>query len=52
MKSSIDLLGINTLKLTIRKLENVVAGDMECEMNIQSVKQTLSEVFIQLKELV
>jgi HPt (histidine-containing phosphotransfer) domain-containing protein len=52
MKSSIDLLGIHTLKQIIRNLENIVAGDPECDTNIEIVKNTLGDTFIQLKELV
>ncbi len=52
MKSSIDLLGIHSLKYTIRKLENVVVGDTDYEINIEQVAATLQTTFIQLKELV
>lgn len=52
MKSSIDLLGVNSLKYTIRKLENVVVGDNEYMPLIENVKSTIGEVVIQLKELI
>ena len=52
MKSSIDLLGIDPLKLVIRKLEGAATDNSECAANIDKVKATLSDVFVQLKELV
>jgi CheY-like chemotaxis protein len=52
MKSSIDLLGITSLKYTIRKLENVVVGDTDFDVNIEKVKTVLKDVFVQLKEIV
>lgn len=51
MKSSIDLLGISSLKFVIRKLENADPGDPECEENIEKVRTTLKEAIVQLKEL-
>jgi len=52
MKSSIDLLGIDSLKQPIRKLENVIIGNNEdYPPLIEEVKNTLKEVFQQLKEL-
>ncbi len=52
MKSSIDLLGIHSLKYTIRKLENVVVGDTEYSAHIEMVRNTLKDVIVQLKKIV
>ncbi len=52
MKSSIDLLGINSLKYTIRKLENIVVGDTEYLDHIATVSEIIYEVIGQLKLLV
>lgn len=52
MKSSVDLLGIHSVKYVIRKLENVVVGDTECDGQIETVKSTLKETIAQLKEIV
>ncbi len=52
MKSSIDLLGINSIKFTIRKLENIVVGDKDGNVLIEQVKNVLTEAFVQLKELI
>jgi len=51
MKSSIDLLGIHSLKYTIRKLENVVVGDTEYSAHIEMVRNTLKDVIVQLKKI-
>jgi len=50
MKSSIDLLGVSTLKQTIRDLEGVVPGDTNIDENIDQVKKVLEKVIVQLKE--
>ncbi len=52
MKSSIDLLGIHSLKYTIRKLENVVVGDTEYTPLVETVRDTIRDVVEQLKEII
>lgn len=53
MKSSIDSLGINTLKDTIRDLEATKTGDTGADVDgmIDTVKGVLKKVFAQLREL-
>ena len=48
MKSNIDLLGIYSLKYTIRKLEGIASGHDDSDVHIEKVKNTLNEVFSQL----
>ena len=53
MKSSIDSMGIHSLKDTIRELETSNNGNIEhTEMLLKKVTTTLKEAFIQLKEIV
>ena len=51
MKSNIDLLGIYSLKYTIRKLEGLIPDNDDSEVHIEKVKNTLNEVFLQLRSL-
>jgi PAS domain S-box-containing protein len=52
MKSSIDSMGITSLKETIRELEAVNPGNENTDLLIKKVASTLKEVFVQLKEVV
>ncbi len=51
MKSNIDLLGINTLKEVIRKLEAIEAVTADAHAWADKVNVILREVFVQLKEI-
>jgi CheY-like chemotaxis protein/HPt (histidine-containing phosphotransfer) domain-containing protein len=52
MKSSIDSMGISSLKDIIRELESTKADKDSSETLIPKVKSILNDVFVQLKEIV
>ena len=52
MKSSIDSMGISSLKDTIRELETSNDDDQHIENLVTKVRSVLKEVFVQLKEIV
>ena len=52
MKSSIDSMGLISLKDVIRELETHNPGNHKTEELVETVRSTMKKVFIQLKELV
>ncbi len=52
MKSSIELMGIHSLKDTIKTLEFIADDDNSLDVHIDYLNNKMNEVFAQLKELI
>lgn len=51
MKSNIDLMGIHSIKDTIRELEYNKTGSAETANQIEQIRTTLEQVFVELRQL-